>query len=123
MVRRPPRSTRTDTLFPYTTLFRSLALAPATALRRQPSVRAPGSQRATAQPPKPAQVRRAPCTPGVARRRDPSWSRAGVDTSLSAPTETGLASLRAPAFTPTLAENVRASRMVRGCTVRQHQIA
>src|SRR3546814_2972641 len=31
MIRRPPRSTRTDTLFPYTTLFRSglaLALAP-----------------------------------------------------------------------------------------------
>src|SRR3546814_4724692 len=27
MIRRPPRSTRTDTLFPYTTLFRSLALA------------------------------------------------------------------------------------------------
>src|SRR3546814_1894270 len=27
MRRRPPRSTRTDTLFPYTTLFRSLALA------------------------------------------------------------------------------------------------
>src|SRR3546814_18312947 len=25
MVRRPPRSTRTDTLFPYTTLFRSLS--------------------------------------------------------------------------------------------------
>src|SRR3546814_15543873 len=30
MIRRPPRSTRTDTLFPYTTLFRSLAL-----MRRQ----------------------------------------------------------------------------------------
>src|SRR3546814_14840992 len=29
MIRRPPRSTRTDTLFPYTTLFRSL-LAPST---------------------------------------------------------------------------------------------
>src|SRR3546814_21127210 len=29
MVRRPPRSTRTDTLFPDTTLFRSLRLAPA----------------------------------------------------------------------------------------------
>src|SRR3546814_5980789 len=28
MIRRPPRSTRTDTLFPYTTLFRSLAAAP-----------------------------------------------------------------------------------------------
>src|SRR3546814_14387418 len=27
MIRRPPRSTRTDTLFPYTTLFRSLDIA------------------------------------------------------------------------------------------------
>src|SRR3546814_2423210 len=27
MIRRPPRSTRTDTLFPYTTLFRSLLVA------------------------------------------------------------------------------------------------
>src|SRR3546814_10119231 len=27
MVRRPPRSTRTDSLFPYTTLFRSIPLA------------------------------------------------------------------------------------------------
>src|SRR3546814_12602417 len=26
MIRRPPRSTRTDTLFPYTTLFRSLII-------------------------------------------------------------------------------------------------
>src|SRR3546814_4699224 len=30
MIRRPPRSTRTDTLFPYTTLFRSLRLDGAT---------------------------------------------------------------------------------------------
>src|SRR3546814_7918625 len=28
MIRRPPRSTRTDTLFPYTTLFRSIAERP-----------------------------------------------------------------------------------------------
>src|SRR3546814_20828814 len=28
MIRRPPRSTRTDTLFPYTTLFRSGAMNP-----------------------------------------------------------------------------------------------
>src|SRR3546814_6081988 len=28
MIRRPPRSTRTDTLFPYTTLFRSVVLRP-----------------------------------------------------------------------------------------------
>src|SRR3546814_3410995 len=27
MIRRPPRSTRTDTLFPYTTLFRSVVIA------------------------------------------------------------------------------------------------
>src|SRR3546814_1706612 len=32
MIRRPPRSTRTDTLFPYTTLFRSM-LAPGAALK------------------------------------------------------------------------------------------
>src|SRR3546814_11570905 len=30
MIRRPPRSTRTDTLFPYTTLFRSLLCLVAT---------------------------------------------------------------------------------------------
>src|SRR3546814_15397744 len=28
MIRRPPRSTRTDTLFPYTTLFRSAGYSP-----------------------------------------------------------------------------------------------
>src|SRR3546814_4081706 len=33
MIRRPPRSTRTDTLFPYTTLFRSLAAAGLGAVR------------------------------------------------------------------------------------------
>src|SRR3546814_3009352 len=33
MIRRPPRSTRTDTLFPYTTLFRSQG-PPARILRR-----------------------------------------------------------------------------------------
>src|SRR3546814_8404237 len=32
MIRRPPRSTRTDTLFPYTTLFRSTRFSPRTAL-------------------------------------------------------------------------------------------
>src|SRR3546814_4252458 len=33
MIRRPPRSTRTDTLFPYTTLFRSFAKAGAFSTR------------------------------------------------------------------------------------------
>src|SRR3546814_11003834 len=36
MIRRPPRSTRTDTLFPYTTLFRSFNTIPSNrALRRK----------------------------------------------------------------------------------------
>src|SRR3546814_6940152 len=34
MIRRPPRSTRTDTLFPYTTLFRSVHLRDAGSVRR-----------------------------------------------------------------------------------------
>src|SRR3546814_20257312 len=38
MIRRPPRSTRTDTLFPYTTLFRSyVGLSPATSATLIPS--------------------------------------------------------------------------------------
>src|SRR3546814_20493758 len=37
MIRGPPRSTRTDTLFPYTTLFRSLSL-PAGAVLLSPEV-------------------------------------------------------------------------------------
>src|SRR3546814_3637252 len=36
MIRRPPRSTRTDTLFPYTTLFRSLRPCPCGRLRGDP---------------------------------------------------------------------------------------
>src|SRR3546814_1383672 len=36
MIRRPPRSTRTDTLFPYTTLFRSGLLSTLTQLMMLP---------------------------------------------------------------------------------------
>src|SRR3546814_6847836 len=35
MIRRPPRSTRTDTLFPYTTLFRSLVVLSLPAAKQQ----------------------------------------------------------------------------------------
>src|SRR3546814_4814348 len=35
MIRRPPRSTRTDTLFPYTTLFRSVGRVPAHGVLRR----------------------------------------------------------------------------------------
>src|SRR3546814_1262086 len=44
MVRRPPRSTRTDTLFPYTTLFRSLPRHLEDGARR-PAPRLPRHQR------------------------------------------------------------------------------
>src|SRR3546814_17962878 len=49
MIRRPPRSTRTDTLFPYTTLFRS-APAPASSRKLLPSSRQ-ANIRSSATPP------------------------------------------------------------------------
>src|SRR3546814_9132405 len=41
MIRRPPRSTRTDTLFPYTTLFRSPAQHLRTVVAQLPATDAP----------------------------------------------------------------------------------
>src|SRR3546814_12149077 len=71
MIRRPPRSTRTDTLFPYTTLFRSeIALgavhligvaqrfqhhAPAAGLQRHDIFPAPHGELAQADLPRPPQ--------------------------------------------------------------------
>src|SRR3546814_20785846 len=44
MIRRPPRSTRTDTLFPYTTLFRSVEQAPRRDLPEEaPAIIAPAA--------------------------------------------------------------------------------
>src|SRR3546814_18184195 len=44
MIRRPPRSTRTDTLFPYTTLFRSpRPVAPSSRISPPDPVAAPGN--------------------------------------------------------------------------------
>src|SRR3546814_1998296 len=43
MLRRPPRSTRTDTLFPYTTLFRSRPRPPAAGPAPQPAPAAAGT--------------------------------------------------------------------------------
>src|SRR3546814_8085791 len=41
MIRRPPRSTRTDTLFPYTTLFRSSDIGATISLRARAAHAAP----------------------------------------------------------------------------------
>src|SRR3546814_4192725 len=59
MIRRPPRSTRTDTLFPYTTLFRS----------RQPFARRPrgGGREACRQYEDPRALRLAAAGDGYAR--------------------------------------------------------
>src|SRR3546814_2528153 len=45
MIRRPPRSTRTDTLFPYTTLFRSDAWPSGRSMRGEYSTCASDSRR------------------------------------------------------------------------------
>src|SRR3546814_12443392 len=70
MIRRPPRSTRTDTLFPYTTLFRS-------ARRRRDRAWRPRRGDHPVRPPPAAHIARArgrrdprPCGGGAARRSE-----------------------------------------------------
>src|SRR3546814_6551487 len=50
MIRRPPRSTRTDTLFPYTTLFRSGSRGDDPRRRRAEASHQPGPQAVRLQP-------------------------------------------------------------------------
>src|SRR3546814_13772916 len=87
MIRRPPRSTRTDTLFPYTTLFRSTAgrgrcsppwrLPPRDACR---ATTAPGSRAPPRRPPRRARGR------GRRRRgRDARWRSPGALPTTSRP--------------------------------------
>src|SRR3546814_6271210 len=71
MIRRPPRSTRTDTLFPYTTLFRS-------PVHRPPAL-VTGIGRATGPP-----ARRTAGPPGAANRQ-PAHARRGADAPLGRP--------------------------------------
>src|SRR3546814_9534188 len=47
MIRRPPRSTRTDTLFPYTTLFRSIPAIKYVWVQADPGASAIGSPKTT----------------------------------------------------------------------------
>src|SRR3546814_2130784 len=51
MIRRPPRSTRTDTLVPYTTLFRSHRRVPCRSCRRRTRTRLPAPIRPRHRPP------------------------------------------------------------------------
>src|SRR3546814_1275989 len=66
MIRRPPRSTRTDTLFPYTTLFRS-KLADALAFRDQARMSCQRPRAALALPP--ARCDRDEVRPGKRQRK------------------------------------------------------
>src|SRR3546814_3066646 len=82
MIRRPPRSTRTDTLFPYTTLFRTSQAARQGRHRRRQSryqrhnLRPHAVRRALAKPttrlrsPAPSHRRRAQTAPGKSRRSE-----------------------------------------------------
>src|SRR3546814_2352469 len=72
MLRRPPRSTRTDTLFPYTTLFRS---GVARRLFRRP--RRPPRERQDGRP----ETHRDAGTGDVGRRFDPRRRRSEEHTS------------------------------------------
>src|SRR3546814_1186194 len=61
MIRRPPRSTRTDTLFPYTTLFRSV---------RKPGARPPASPASTHSDKGEHRIAKLLARAGVASRRE-----------------------------------------------------
>src|SRR3546814_17715346 len=96
MIRRPPRSTRTDTLFPYTTLFRSCepngALRPRSgdagqSLReylglaiRRPAAQAPRREPHSHNPPMTGQIGELALVMAVHAARVPStpWARGGT---------------------------------------------
>src|SRR3546814_7098978 len=73
MIRRPPRSTRTDTLFPYTTLFRS-PYSP-----RESSIqRPPGAQQENHRPLHPHALRPCPATSAASRTRERRGCTGGI---------------------------------------------
>src|SRR3546814_9710295 len=78
MIRRPPRSTRTDTLFPYTTLFRSRTRRRSSSSARSaaPTRR---TRRRTRAPTEPS--RRSPSSRGCRLRRASAWDRSEEHTS------------------------------------------
>src|SRR3546814_15401443 len=79
MIRRPPRSTRTDTLVPYTTLFRALSRhLPVGARRRRAALRAEAGARADPHRRGGRPARRRART-GRAVRTHPQPARTGID--------------------------------------------
>src|SRR3546814_1229687 len=76
MIRRPPRSTRTDTLFPYTTLFRSLPRGAALGHLAHKAAHPPG-----AQPNRPTIDRRPSCEGPSPPRPDDARRVSGARTT------------------------------------------
>src|SRR3546814_13401347 len=85
MIRRPPRSTRTDTLFPYTTLFRSLGSCPFQTPARGYGRAAPIPLADRAQGFSPCPPFPCPCAPGPPCRRRDKGGRAPVSAPASVP--------------------------------------
>src|SRR3546814_3569342 len=77
MIRRPPRSTRTDPLFPYTTLFRS----PRRCSRSCPAYATCGPAMPAAPPRPPTTARCAPAPPATPRRSPSPTTRSEEHTS------------------------------------------
>src|SRR3546814_1872775 len=97
MIRRPPRSTRTDTLFPYTTLFRSAA-------DRSRTAREGGGI---------AGSRHLPARAGAGKRRDPPGRLARLDVAQRTAAgggESGAGADRTDADTRALRPDVRRDR-------------
>src|SRR3546814_16319526 len=88
MIRRPPRSTRTDTLFPYTTLFRARTarLFASTETRSAGPVAAPAAPDAVSPPPTLTNLGLAPppATP-TAQDRQNAFLNAAADRRTVAP--------------------------------------
>src|SRR3546814_10027652 len=82
MIRRPPRSTRTDTLFPYTTLLRSLSPTTNTTQRTRIFPHGPGLKRVGITPRGPtptSATRRSTCEIGRATSELQSLMRISYD--------------------------------------------
>src|SRR3546814_16959201 len=98
MIRRPPRSTRTDTLFPYTTLFRSpipvnaAISAPATVTPRSKRVARIRYKLSSIPPPLPASANAAPANSTTVR---------SLNRSISHPTMGDLRARAQPTTPPT----------------------
>src|SRR3546814_3372930 len=76
MIRRPPRSTRTDTLFPYTTLFRSAGEAGAGSRQYHEPGQDPAGLAAAGE--RPRRRRRAQCRRARRRRAGTATARGGI---------------------------------------------